>query len=292
MIDIMEKDLTRLATIHTESKTKYFLQVNSIDDLNESVAFARKNTLEIVIIGKGTNILFTKRKYTDKLFIKLGKGFDGFKISDGIAEIGGAYPFMRAGKKLTEMGYKDFIYMSLIPGSLGGGVRQNAGTTKEGEVKDNFISAKIYDLKSEQVIELCKDDMCFSYRNSILQEERNRYIVLSASFSLGDQDKNIDELKSLVQGLREKKKNKEPIGYCFGSTFKSIQYEKPVWWYIEQVGMRGKTIGEAKFSEKHSNWIINENNSQAADIMALIKEAKEKVLDKFKIDLQIEVELI
>lgn len=292
MIDIMEKDLTKLATIHTESKTKYFVQINSIDDLNESVAFARENILEIVILGKGTNILFTQREYTDKLFIKLGKGFDYFNITNDIVEIGGAYPFMRAGKKLIEMGYKDFIYMSLIPGSLGGGVRQNAGTTNEGEIKDNFISAKIYDLKSNKVIEFSKNDMCFSYRNSILQEEWNRYIVLDAKFHLGYQDKDVDNLKSLVQELKDKKKNKEPSGYSFGSTFKSIRYEKPVWWYIEQVGMRGKIIGNAKFSKKHSNWIINKNKAQADDIMSLIKEAKEKVLDRFKINLQIEVELI
>lgn len=292
MVDIMKKNLTRLATIHTESKTKYFVQINSIDDLNESASFATKNSLEIVIIGKGTNILFTQREYTDKLFIKLGKEFDYFKIDNGVAEIGGSYPFMKAGKKLIEMGYKDFMYMSLIPGSLGGGVRQNAGTTKEGEVKDNFISAKIYDLKNEKIIDLSKNDMHFSYRNSILQEERNRYVVLSASFRLGLQDKDIDKLKNLVQELKEKKKNKEPMGYSFGSTFKSIHYEKPVWWYIEQVGMRGKTIGEAKFSEKHSNWIININKSKPEDILALIEEAKEKVLNKFKIDLQVEVELI
>jgi UDP-N-acetylmuramate dehydrogenase len=289
---IVDKDITKFATIHTESKTKYFVDINSVNELKDAVIFADKNKLDPIIIGKGTNILFTQKVYTDKLFMKLGKNYKYFTLIDNIVEIGASYPFMKAGRKLISLGYKDFIYMSLIPGSLGGGVRQNAGTTNEGEIKDNFISATVFDLKEGQVKELNKADMNFSYRNSILQENKDRYVVLSAKFSLGEKEQNIGQLKDLAQELKKKKLDKEPSGYSFGSTFKSVKYEHPVWWYIDKVGMRGKTIGQAKFSEKHSNWIINEGTAKAEDIIALIEEAKQRILEKFNINLQVEVELI
>ena len=289
---IVDKDITKFATIHTESKTKYFVDINSVNELKDAVIFADKNKLDPIIIGKGTNILFTQKVYTDKLFMKLGKNYEYFTLIDNIVEIGASYPFMKAGKKLISLGYKDFIYMSLIPGSLGGGVRQNAGTTNEGEIKDNFISAIVFDLKEGQVKELNKADMSFSYRNSILQENKDRYVVLSAKFSLGEKEQNIGQLKDLAQELKKKKLDKGPSGYSFGSTFKSVKYEHPVWWYIDKVGMRGKTIGQAKFSEKHSNWIINEGTAKAEDIIALIEEAKQRILEKFNINLQVEVELI
>jgi UDP-N-acetylmuramate dehydrogenase len=289
---ILDKDITKLATIRTESKTRYFVDINSINELKDVVVFADKNKLDPIIIGKGTNILFTQKVYTDKLFMKLGKNYEYFTLIDNIVEIGASYPFMRAGKKLIGFGYKDFLYMSLIPGSIGGGVRQNAGTTNEGEIKDNFISATVFDLQEGQIKELNKADMNFSYRNSILQENKDRYIVLSAKFSLGKKEQDIDQLQKLAEELKKKKLGKEPSVYSFGSTFKSVKYEHPVWWYIDKVGMRGKTIGQAKFSEKHSNWIINEGNAKADDIIALIAEAKQRVLEKFHLNLQVEVELI
>ena len=289
---ITEKDLTKLATIHTQSKTKYFAKVNSVDELEEVLKFVAKKVLKTIIIGNGTNILFTREMYEDTVFIKLGKGFDFFNFSEDTVEIGGSYSFMRAGKKLVALGYNDFIYMALIPGALGGGVRQNAGTTKEGEIKDNFLSAKVYDLLEKRVKTLDKEEMAFSYRNSLIQKQPNRYLVLSAVFYLGKKVDDVDNLLNIVQEKNDIRKRKQPSGHSFGSTFKSLLNAKAAWWYIDQVGLRGKNIGGAKFSEKHSNWIINFDDAKAIDIITLITKAKAEVKDIFDIDLQEEVELI
>ncbi len=289
---VQSKDLTTVSTINTVSFTKYYTKINSMDDLNEIYTFCQENNLKIQILGNGTNILFTKEQYENILFIKLGKSFDSFNVYENYTEIGAAYSFMRAGKKLIDLGYSDFIYMTLIPGSLGGGVRQNAGTTKEGEVKDNFISATLYDFKEQKTVEFNKLEMDFKYRNSILQNEKNRYMVLSAKFDLGNKADDLETLKKFVKEKQKIKKDKQPSGFTFGSTFKSIKYPKQVWWYIEQVGLKNSSIGGAKFSDKHANWIINYNKARASDILNLIDEAKNKVLERFDINLKIEVDLI
>lgn len=292
MINVLEKDLTKLSSIHTNSKANYFVQVDSIRELEECSMYAKKNNLKIQILGNGTNVLFTKKEYKDRLFIKLGKFFNYLNVEDSFVEIGGAYSFIRAGKKLTSLGYSDFVYMTLIPGSLGGGIRQNAGTTNEGEVKDTFISAKVYDFINGKVIEINNNEMLFSYRNSFIQEHPNIYIVLSAKFSLNNKLDDINILKEFILEKKKKKKEKEPNGFTFGSTFKSMNYPEHVWWYIDKIGLRGKVSGGAKFSEKHSNWIINNGDASALDILNLINEAKDKVLNQFNIDLITEVDLI
>lgn len=244
---IIEKDLTKKANIRTKSFTKYYSEVASTSELKNIINFAKEKNLEIQILGDGTNILFSKEEYLDKIFIKLKESFNFFNISDNSVEIGASFSLMKAGKILAKNGYSDFVYMSLIPGSVGGAVRQNAGTTKEGEIKDYFISCKVYDLKENLEKVFTKEEMNFSYRNSKIQNEKNRYLVLSAIFELKNKTQKIEELKNFIKERRLNKLKKEPKGYSFGSTFKSHLQEKAAWWYIDQVGLRNFRINGEKF---------------------------------------------
>lgn len=291
-MEIIEKDLTKKANIRTKSFTKYYCEINSREDIKASIDFAKKNNLKIQIIGDGTNILFSKETYENFLFLKLKDSFDFFQITNNIVEIGASHSLMKAGKILAKNGYSDFVYMSLIPGSVGGAIRQNAGTTKEGEIKDSFISCKVYDLKENLEKVFTKEEMNFNYRNSKIQNEKNRYLVLSAKFELKNKTQNIEELENFIKDKKQNKSKKEPKGYSFGSTFKSHLQENPAWWYIDQVGLKKFIIGGAKFSEIHANWIINFNNASANNIIELINTAKRKVSEKFNINLIEEVEII
>jgi UDP-N-acetylmuramate dehydrogenase len=291
-MEIIEKDLTKKANIRTKSFAKYYSEIESTSELKNIINFAKEKNLEIQILGDGTNILFSKEEYLDTFFIKLKKSFNFFNFSDNFVEIGASFSLMKAGKLLAEYGYDEFVYMSLIPGSIGGAIRQNAGTTKEGEIKDSFISCTVYDLKENIEKIFTKEEMNFSYRNSLIQEERNRYLVLSGKFELRSKTNNIEELKKFIKEKKQNKSKKEPKGYSFGSTFKSHLQENPAWWYIDQVGLKDFTIDGAKFSEVHANWIINFNNANANNIIELINLAKKKVKEQFNINLVQEVEII
>jgi len=291
-MEIIEKDLTKKANIRTKSFTKHYFELESINEIKNIISLANQRNLQIQILGDGTNILFSKEEYTDKLFIKLKKTFNFIEINNNFVEIGASYSLMKAGKILAENSYKDFVYMSLIPGSLGGAIRQNAGTTKEGEIKDSFISCKVYDLKENIEKVFTKEEMNFSYRDSLIQSEKNRYLVLSAKFELKNKTKNIEELKNFIKEKKQNKSKKEPKGYSFGSTFKSHLQENPAWWYVDQVGLKNFAIDGAKFSDVHANWIINFDNANAKNIIELINLAKKKVKEKFNINLVEEVEII
>ncbi len=292
MISIVEKDISKLATVQTPAHTKYYADIYALPDLIEVNRYAENKHLKLQVIGKGSNVLFTKEHYSDRLFIRLKKEFNSFNLMNNSVQIGAAFLLKKAGARLIEKGYKDFTYMCLIPGTLGGAVRQNAGTTQEGEIRDNLLSVRLFDTQSSEEVTLSNKEMLFSYRNSLVQQEHDRYIVLSAIFSCGDPVNDIEGLKKEVENKKKMKREKEPRGYSFGSTFKSRLHERAAWYYLDQVGLRNYTVGGAKFSQKHPNWIINYNNATAKDVMALISKAKDRVNKQFNIELIEEVELI
>lgn len=288
---IRSKELTKLALIRTYSRSKYYALVNNLDELKEVANFSKEKNLELIVLGNGSNILFSKDYYEDKLFIKLGKEFKFISFDSEKVEIGAAYSLILAGNKLLNEGYSNFIYMNLIPGTFGGAVRQNAGTTNEGEIKDNFISARLYDLKKSSIITLDKSSMKFSYRNSIIQKNKNRYILLSATLSLEEKSDNVLELKEYIKNKIKNKKIKEPKGNSFGSTFKGLKDKTPAWQYIEKASLKGIVHGGAIVSNKHANWIINENNATGQEVLELINKIKNKVEKDFSIILEEEVEI-
>ena len=121
----------------------------------------------------------------------------------------------------------------MIPATIGGAVRQNAGTGNGEEIMSVFLSALVYDLKEQKLIELSLNDLDFSYRNSIIKKQPNRYIVISAKFKLEKKLNNISELIIKMKNRVKEKTDREPKGFCFGSTF--INLDKPAWQYVDKI---------------------------------------------------------
>ena len=290
MLVVTEKDITALATIRTPAYTTHYASIGTLQELIEANEFAKKHNLKLSVIGGGTNIVFAKEQYTDRLFITLKKEFKFFDVMSDSVTIGAAFSLMRAGDRLIKQGYKDFIYMCLIPGTLGGAVRQNAGTTNEGEIQHNLLCVDVFDTLDNRVKMLQNEEMEFSYRDSLIQKKKGRYIILSATFSCGKRESDMIQLKQLVEIKRKEKQKKQPSGYSFGSTFKNLK--DPVWKYLKGINLCGKRIGGAKFSEKHCNWIINDRKASGEDIVKLIQLAKDNVYLHYQAVLHEEVEII
>jgi len=290
MLQINEKDISKLATIRTTAFAKYYADVKNIEELKIANMFAKSNNLKLQVIGNGTNILFSQKQYKDIFFIKLKDGFNFFQMENNMIKIGASFSLKRAGQKLIKSGYENFMYMCLIPGAIGGAIRQNAGTTSEGSIEKNIISVLIYDIMYDEVRVFTKKEMEFSYRNSIVQEYDGRFIILSAMFLYGKKSNNIESLVSTLKDKKQKKKEKSPAGYSFGSTFKNL--ELPAWKYLKKINVCGEIIGGAKFSIEHCNWIINFNNASGFDVAMLIKKAKEKAILELGIELKEEVKII
>ena len=289
-MNIVEQDLTKFSTIRTKSHAKYFCIAETVEDVKEAIEFKLRHNLKHVALGNGSNILFSKERYEDIIFIKLGGEFDFFKINHDSVSIGAAYSLKLAGKELIKNGYGDYIFFNLIPACIGGAITQNAGTKSDGEIKDVCSSARLFDILEKKTIKLTNEECLFEYRNSIIKKVPDRYIVLSGEFSVLNKTDSIDSLTLKTKERIADKVDREPFGYSFGSTFMNARL--PAWECVKHVKDCLKPTGSTFYSEKHSNWIVNNDNSSGENIMNLIRETQRLVKEKLDIELVNEVKII
>ena len=289
MLKITEKDLTLKSTIRTESYAKYYALINNLSDIKEAINFIKSKKISFKIIGNGSNILFSKKYYDDILLMQLGDSFKKIKFYNNYVEIGGSYSLIQAGRKLINAGYGDYIFFNLIPATIGGAVRQNAGTGQGEEIKDVYKSCLVYDIKESRTKELTLKELEFDYRASIIKKYPNRYIIISAKFKLNNKNKNIEKLVVNMKNRVKEKLEREPKGYCFGSTF--VNNKMSAWKYVDSIYKELSQNKNVHFSKKHKNWIIN-NGASGKEIKNLIENAKKLINKKFGITIRDEVDII
>ena len=288
-MNIIEQDLSKLSTIRAKSHAKFFCLPESVRDIEKAIEFKLSNELRHVIIGNGSNILFSKKSYDDILFIKLAGDFNYINIDQNQINIGAAYSLKLAGKELIKNGYSDYSFFNLIPACIGGAITQNAGIGKNKEMQDVCISVDVYDIKKSKIRTLSKEECLFEYRNSIIKKTAGRYIVLSAIFDESNFTENTTPLILEAKSMIRDKVNREPIGYSFGSTF--MNGSIPAWECVKEVIDDIDIDNGVSYSEKHKNWIVN-TSSSGEDIEKLIIETQKLVKKKLGIELKTEVRII
>ncbi len=188
---------------------------------------------------------------------------------------------------LSEDGYSGLEFACGIPGSVGGGVYMNAGAYG-GEMKDVVLETTVYDLRDGKVKTLNKGDLEFGYRTSILQE--GSFILLSTKFLLKKDE--LKRIKSKLIDFSTRRWEKQPIDLpSAGSIFKRPKPDFFVGTTIENLGLKGFSIGEAQISTKHAGFIINKGNATFNDVISLIEYVKRIVKDEYNVDLQVEPEI-
>lgn len=172
-----------------------------------------------------------------------------------------------------------------IPGSVGGAVRMNAGAYGK-EIKDVVEIVYLLDANGEKK-EMRRDEITFEYRKTELPP---RAIILGASFKL--EKGNPEEIKKRITEIMKWRQEKHPLEYPnAGSIFKNIPGQ-PAGKIIEEMGMKGESIGDARISTKHANFIVNTGKATAADVLRLISLVQEKARDEKGINLETEVVII
>jgi UDP-N-acetylmuramate dehydrogenase len=240
-----------------------------------------------IILGNGNNIILSKEYYQEE-FIILNGCFNKIEANNTeiIAEAGST--LLQVSETALEHSLSGFEIFYDIPGSVGGAVVMNAGT-KEGEIKDLLIKVRYLDLVDMQIKEMNNDNIGFGYRDSFFLRNADK-IVLKAWFHL--KSGNFEEIKEKMEQTKQNRWAKQPREFpnC-GSVFKRPpgHFVGPM---LDELGMKGFSIGDAKISEKHSGFIVNTGNASGNDILAVIAEVQKRVKDKFGIDLEIEQRII
>ncbi len=257
---------------------------SSIEELLKVLNFIKEYKVKYMILGNGSNVIFSSKNY-EGIIIKLDN-FNNISFEDDKVTVDSGYSFIKFSNELCNKGISSFEFATGIPGTIGGAVYMNAGAYKS-SISEVLDSVTFLDDKLK--IKTIKNKDCkFGYRDSIFKHKN--YIILSAKFNI--KKGNVDEIKALVEDRREKRLNTQPIEQkSAGSTFRNPDLI-PAWKVIDECGLRGKRIGGVSVSNKHSNFIVNDNEGTGEDIKELIDLIKKEAKEKEKIDLVLEQELI
>ena len=268
-------------------KTKIFYKAESLKNL---VNFLKRinNKEKIFILGAGSNTLISDKLF-DGVVIKLGKSFNNISLlGEDIIIAGSAVSDKTLSDFAINNGLSGFEFLSGIPGTVGGGIKMNAGCFGS-EFKDILISIQAVDKKGN-IITIPKRDINFEYRNNDLS---NDLIYLSASFK--GIKSNLNDIKNKTIRLRNEKERNQPTKIkTSGSTFKNpiSQTNKKVWELIKQSVPLDKSFGDACISEKHCNFFVNKGNATFKDMNDLINFVTDNVYKKTGIKLEKEIKIL
>ena len=230
---------------------------------------------KIIPIGVGSNIIFTKKEYSEDVVFLSTQLLNRISFNDGIITAESGTTMSKLAWYAVEHHMDKFWFMEDIPGSVGGGIIMNAGT-HDGCMNDIVDTVTIYDAEKDTV-ENINNESIFVFRNSIFQEKRCAILKVSFKGEIGD-------YSDIVIKMTNQKANrylKQPRDYpSAGSVFKTpiIDGESVnCWKLLKQSGLAGFSVGGAKVSEKHSGFIINYQNATGEDLVNLVDYCIEKV---------------
>ncbi|MCM3726038.1 UDP-N-acetylmuramate dehydrogenase [Neobacillus cucumis] len=273
-------------TIKIGGPADLFIEPSSVDNLKKVMEVIEKNAMNWRAIGRGSNLLVSD-KGIEGVVIKLGSGLDHLEISETEITVGGGYSLVSLATSISKKGLSGLEFASGIPGSVGGAVYMNAGAHGSDISK---ILTKAHILFEDGSMEwLTNQEMEFSYRTSILQKKRPG-IVIEAVFKLSQGDRTA--IVAQMQKNKDYRKETQPWNFpCAGSIFRNPlpNYAGKL---IEDAGLKGYSIGGAKISEMHGNFIVNAGNATAADVLSLIQYVKDTIFNLYQVKMETEVEII
>jgi UDP-N-acetylmuramate dehydrogenase len=259
---------------------------DEISKIKEVIEFCKNENITFFVIGNGSNLL-VKDEGIHGVVIKLGHRFGKIEL-DGeyiLAYAGATMPTLSQLAKKNSL--KGLEFACGIPGTIGGGVKMNAGAYGS-QISDILYEVTYMDEK-EKIKTIKNKDCSFGYRKSIFTINPN-YVILSAKFKL--ERGNIDEIENKMKENSLARKAKQPLEYPnFGSVFK-----RPEGYFVgklvDDAGLRGYKIGGAQVSTKHTGFIVNVDNATCKDVLDLIGYVQTTVYNKFNVELTPEVIII
>lgn len=275
-------------TNYNSYKLKAYCDIAYFPEKEEDVVsfFATNN--DFILLGSGHNLIFSKEHYQKPIVLFNGNYNNISQIDNRLLEIEAGAMMWDVAKFALDKELSGLEIFWDIPSSLGGAVVMNAGASGE-EIKDLLVKVRYLDLSDHTIKEIHKEDISFEYRNSFFQKNTDK-IVLKAWLQL--QEGNKEAISEKMETIKAQRWEKQPKEYPnAGSVFK-----RPTGYYVgammNELGLKGFTVGGAKISEKHGGFIVNFNQAKGQDILDIINEVKRQVLQKYQVDLEVEQRVI
>jgi UDP-N-acetylmuramate dehydrogenase len=286
----IERDfpLARLTTVRTGGPADWFARPRNEDGLLELLAWADAERLPVGVVGSGSNLLVADEGFRG-LVIKLDGELAKIERDGERLLCGGGARLPSASAKAAGWGLSGLEFGVNIPGTAGGAVKMNA----------NAYGGQLAEIL--EWVDVCSaagpgrrgpGQLGFAYRSSNLGPAE---VVSRVSFHLHPDDPGT--IKATLEGMREKRREAQPSGIkTFGSTFKNPDDERAkgrsAGQLLEAAGCRGLRHGGARFSEKHANFVENDEDATTADVLELMAEGRRRVHERCGVVLEPEVQVL
>jgi UDP-N-acetylmuramate dehydrogenase len=277
--------LAALTSFRLGGPAALYLEIESPDDLLAIAGAVNETEVPFVVIGKGSNLLIADEGFPG-LAVRLGRSYRWSARNGDRLRAGGAMPLPALAGVAFGHALAGLEFGVAIPASVGGSVWMNAGA-HERSLDEVLESVEVFDLGREETRTIPKAHAGFGYRSSGLPDPG---IVVAASFSLAPGEPEV--IRGAMEEARAWRRATQPLAEpnC-GSVFKNPPGDHAAR-LIEAIGGKDLSVGGARVSEKHSNFIVAGPGATARDVVALISQLKERVRDRFDVELEPEVRMV
>jgi UDP-N-acetylmuramate dehydrogenase len=276
--------LSRFTTIGTGGPARAFARPETLEELEQALAWAAEHELPAATIGLGSNLLVADEGF-DGLVLKLGGELAEAKVDGNRLLAGGGAANAVCLHRVRAAGLGGFEFACAIPGTVGGGVWMNAGAygSDWAAILDRALV-----VDGDGARWSSPEELGLTYRHS---ELRHGQVVARAEFSLTPLPE--DQIKANVARLQALRKAAQPTNKrTFGSVFKNPEHQLSAGRMLEACGLKGHRIGGAQISPRHANFIENADGGRSADALGLMQEARRRALEAFGVELRHEVEFL
>lgn len=283
----MQEPMNKHTSFKIGGVADIFVKVSTIENLREIIEFAKEKQVPVTIMGNGSNLL-VKDKGIRGITIQMD--IQDMQIKEEadkvLVKVGSGVKLGMLAAKLQKQGIAGLEFASGIPGTIGGGIRMNAGAYGK-EFKEIVVDTTCM-REDGSMVTLQNEDIDFSYRHSRFVQSHD--IILEATLILEKGEP--EAIKEKMTLYNQKRKEKQPIDMpSAGSTFKrGTNYISAQ--LIDQAGLKGYQVGGAMVSTKHAGFVVNAGNATAEDVLQLVDDVIKTVYEKFGKVLELEVEIV
>lgn len=255
--------LARLTTLRVGGPAAVAVTVDDDAALVRTVTAAAAHDLPLLVVGRGSNLLVGDDGWPG-VVVRLGDGFRGVTIDGTTVRAGAAEPMPSVAVTTARAGLAGFAWGAAVPGSIGGGVRMNAGA-HGADMADALVTARVLDVRSAELSDWGPERLALGYRSSALGTD---HVVTAVTLALTSAD--ADEVLAEIDTIRTWRRTHQPLERpSCGSVFTNPPGTS-AGALIEEAGLKGTRIGGAEVSTRHANFIVTGPDARAVDVEALI----------------------
>lgn len=276
-----QANLKRYNTYRLETMCKYLIFPKTKEELRILLKYLTETNQKYLVLGNGSNVIF-KNDYFDGIIILLSK-LNKLNIKDNIIEVDAGYSLQKLSLEVCKLGLTGLEFACGIPGHIGASIAMNAGAYNSA-LSEIVESVEVIN-ENFELVTMKNEELNFTYRDSIFKKNKN-YIIVSAKMKV--EQGNKEEILEKINKRRIKRLETQPLEMpSAGSVFRNPE-NSHAGSLIEQANLKGYSIGGAKVSEKHANFIVNNGGAKGIDIVNLIEKVQSEVKNKFNVDLILE----